>query len=97
MCEIQDELLPPSQMQDLRRAVAGSKTCTWVEFPYAGHMDAYELARSEYWPALSKFFNEIGLGAPHAFSAGQRQELDDSLEDDILDQVSASDNSDIGV
>ena len=80
---LQDELLPPSQMRDLRHAVANPKTCTWVEFPYAGHMDAYELARTEYWPALGHFFNEHGLGVSGAF---RNREI---INDDVMEQVGA--------
>ncbi len=27
----------------------------WEEFPEAHHMDAYEVARAQYWPALEAF------------------------------------------
>ena len=78
---MQDELLPPSQMRELKAAVPDPKLCTWVEFPYAGHMDAYELARTEYWPAVADFFESHGLGASSAAFD------EEGLDEDLLDQV----------
>lgn len=79
---MQDELLPPSQMRELRAAVPDPKRCTWVEFPYAGHMDAYELARTEYWPAVADFFESQGLGA-------SREAFDEEgLDEEVMEQVS---------
>ena len=72
-------------MRELKDAVANKKNCSWVEFPYAGHMDAYELARSEYWPALIEFFGAHGLGPSDA------RVQQDSLDHEIDDQVSFPD------
>ena len=68
-------------MRELKAAVPDPKLCTWVEFPYAGHMDAYELARTEYWPAVADFFKSHGLGtSSEAFN-------EEGLEEDVMDQV----------
>ena len=49
-------------MRELRAAAPNQQACTWAEFPYAGHMDAYELARTEYWPVVAGFCSTHGLG-----------------------------------
>ena len=68
-------------MRDLRAAVTNPGACTWVEFPHAGHMDAYELARTEYWPAVAEFFDSHGLGvASDAFDQ-------DGINEDVMGQV----------
>ena len=47
------------QMSELRAAAesAGLEP-VWKEFPEAHHMDAYEVARAQYWPALEAFCQE---------------------------------------
>ena len=57
----QDELLPPVQMRQLYEVMSRSdaRDCTWVEFPYATHMDAYEVAQQQYWPALMQFVERV--------------------------------------
>ncbi|KAK9838633.1 hypothetical protein WJX74_000226 [Apatococcus lobatus] len=85
LSSLQDELLPPSQMRELRAAAPDPKRCTWVEFPYAGHMDAYELARTEYWPAVAEFFESHGLGASgKAFN-------EEGLDEDVMNQAKDND------
>lgn len=59
----QDEMLPPEQMRrlfDILQA-AGSKRVVWTEFPEGTHMEAYEVCRQEYWPALREFFEQYVL------------------------------------
>lgn len=53
----QDEMVPFKQMQQLYRAVR-SRSCVWVEFPDASHMDAYHVDRHIYWPAMRGFFEK---------------------------------------
>ncbi|KAK9811929.1 hypothetical protein WJX73_000425 [Symbiochloris irregularis] len=87
MSSLQDELLPPAQMQQLYKAVtaSGSKDCTWVEFEDAGHMDAYEVAQQEYWPALMQFFKRHGLGQDH-WDAPADDDIDDKEAYDSADE-----------
>jgi fermentation-respiration switch protein FrsA (DUF1100 family) len=54
---MQDEMVPFKQMQRLHHAVR-TQRCTWVEFPDASHMDAYETNKEMYWPALRGFLEQ---------------------------------------
>lgn len=54
----QDEMVPFDQMQRLR-SVAASPSVTWVEFPDATHMDAYDANAALYWPALSDWLTRL--------------------------------------
>ncbi|KAK9820327.1 hypothetical protein WJX72_009019 [[Myrmecia] bisecta] len=56
----QDELCPPEQMERLHGAVKAAGHCTWLSVD-AHHMDAYEVAGPEYWPALIHFMQSQGL------------------------------------
>lgn len=51
----QDEMVPPDQMHQLHKKQR-AQVCELVEFPDARHMDAYESAAEDYWPALAGFF-----------------------------------------
>jgi fermentation-respiration switch protein FrsA (DUF1100 family) len=57
----QDEMLPPEHMRRLYELVkeAGSERVVWVEFPEGTHMDAYEVCRAQYWPALVQWFEQF--------------------------------------
>lgn len=65
-------MLPPEQMRRLFDILtsAGGKRVVWTEFPEGTHMEAYEVCRAEYWPALRAFFEQHVLtGAiPELFS-----------------------------
>ncbi|KAK9832839.1 hypothetical protein WJX81_005824 [Elliptochloris bilobata] len=63
LSSLQDEVLPPVHMRQLYEAVGGPActTCQWVEFPEAHHMDTYEVAAQEYWPALIGFVQSCGI------------------------------------
>ncbi|GAX75394.1 hypothetical protein CEUSTIGMA_g2838.t1 [Chlamydomonas eustigma] len=50
----EDEMVPPSQMKELR-AAQKSPTCKFVEFPTAGHMNAYDADPTRYWMAVAEF------------------------------------------
>lgn len=50
-------MVPFNQMQQLHKAVR-TPHCTWVEFDYAYHMDAYLREADKYWAALSKFLRQ---------------------------------------
>ena len=54
-------MLPPAQMRALYEAVkaAGSDSVVWVEFPEGTHMDAYEVCRAQYWPAVVAFAESL--------------------------------------
>lgn len=57
----QDEMLPPIQMRMLYDAVkaAGSSSAVWIEFPEGDHMQAYDLCREQYWPAVAAFAESL--------------------------------------
>ena len=54
-------MLPPSQMRQLFEAVksVGSSSVVWAEFPEGTHMEAYDLCRAQYWPAVSAFIMRL--------------------------------------
>uniref|UniRef100_A0A1D2A9I7 Serine aminopeptidase S33 domain-containing protein n=1 Tax=Auxenochlorella protothecoides TaxID=3075 RepID=A0A1D2A9I7_AUXPR len=61
LSSLRDEMLPPSQMQRLY-ALHGRTPWRMLTFPQATHMDAYIVARREYWPALQAFFYDLFAG-----------------------------------
>lgn len=54
-------MLPPAQMRTLYDAVkaAGSSSVVWIEFPEGTHMEAYDLCRAQYWPAVGAFAESL--------------------------------------
>lgn len=54
-------MLPPSQMQRLF-ALHGLPPWRLLTFQHATHMDAYIVARQQYWPALQAFFYDLFAG-----------------------------------
>ncbi len=54
-------MLPPIQMQQLFDAVkeAGSTSAVWTEFPTGNHMEAFDICRAQYWPAVQAFVKQL--------------------------------------
>lgn len=57
LTSIQDEMVPAALMRRLHKAQRSTK-CTWVEFPRARHMDAYDVDRVLYWSSWREFFRQ---------------------------------------
>ena len=51
-------MLPPWQMRALY-ATHPAPPWEFVAFPHAGHMDAYDSAAAQYWPALRQFVEAV--------------------------------------
>ncbi|KAL0054970.1 hypothetical protein WJX82_005301 [Trebouxia sp. C0006] len=55
LSSLQDEMLPPEHMERMHKMLLAQQgRVTWVPLQ-AGHMDAYETAAQDYWPAVAKF------------------------------------------
>ena len=54
-------MLPPIQMRQLFDAVkeAGSTSAVWTEFPTGNHMEAFDICRAQYWPAVQAFVKKL--------------------------------------
>ena len=50
-------MVPFNQMQQLHKAVR-SPHCSWVEFHYAHHMDAYLREADKYWAEMNVFMKD---------------------------------------
>lgn len=63
LSSLKDEMLPPEQMRQLyeRLQQAGAKRAVWTEFPDGTHMEAYDICRQQYWPAVRAFFDKYAL------------------------------------
>lgn len=50
-------MIPSSQMRELYDTVksAGSSSVVLTEFSEGTHMEAYDLCRAQYWPAVTAF------------------------------------------
>lgn len=50
-------MIPPAQMRELFETVrsAGSTSAVFAEFSEGTHMEAYDLCRAQYWPAITAF------------------------------------------
>ncbi len=61
-------MLPPIQMQQLFDAVkeAGSTSAVWTEFPTGNHMEAFDICRAQYWPAVQAFVKQLFADASGA-------------------------------
>jgi hypothetical protein len=51
-------MIPAEQMRQLF-AVHGRPPWELVSFAHAGHMDAYDSAAAQYWPAVRRFVDEL--------------------------------------
>ncbi|KAL3149046.1 hypothetical protein ABBQ32_001891 [Trebouxia sp. C0010 RCD-2024] len=52
---LEDEMLPPEHMERMHKVLRKQQgRVSWLPL-HAGHMDAYEVAAEEYWPAVIKF------------------------------------------
>ncbi|KAM6583549.1 hypothetical protein CsatB_010551 [Cannabis sativa] len=53
---LQDEMIPPSQMQMLyAKAAARNRQCVFVEFPDGMHMDTWHSGGDRYWRTVKEF------------------------------------------
>jgi hypothetical protein len=61
LAAVQDEMLGAHQMRELYalREADGEAPWEWVEFPMARHMDAYDVAPAQYWPAIVDFLQRL--------------------------------------
>lgn len=56
---LQDEMIPPSQMQMLyAKAAAHNKRCVFVEFPTGMHMDTWLAGGDQYWRSVLMFLQQ---------------------------------------
>jgi hypothetical protein len=51
-------MVPPKQMHRLHQ-VQRAKSCTVVEIPAAGHMDAYDVDPATYWGSMTEFVESL--------------------------------------
>ena len=56
-------MLGAHQMRDLY-ALHGREPWEWEEFAEARHMDAYDVAPQQYWPAVVRFMQRVAAPAP---------------------------------
>ncbi|GMJ07316.1 ABHD17 (Alpha/Beta Hydrolase Domain-containing Protein 17)-like Acyl Protein Thioesterase 11 [Hibiscus trionum] len=56
---LQDEMVPPSQMQMLyAKAAARNRQCQFVEFPTGMHMDTWLVEGDQYWKTMKQFLEQ---------------------------------------
>ena len=71
-CLPQDEMLPPYQMRELYD-VHPKLPWQLVVFPTGTHIETYESAATEYWPAVRHFVEAV-LAQPAVPEGGERVE-----------------------
>lgn len=63
LSSLEDEMLPPEHMARMHKMLLANKgEVTWVPI-HAGHMDAYDTAPQDYWPAVVKFVQQYSVSS----------------------------------
>ncbi|XP_062091104.1 alpha/beta hydrolase domain-containing protein WAV2 isoform X1 [Humulus lupulus] len=77
---LQDEMIPPSQMQMLyAKAAARNRRCLFVEFPDGMHMDTWHSGGDRYWRTVQEFLLQHVPERNESSNSGNAAAIESSL------------------